>query len=259
MVGAGRLGSSLVKGMLRAGLPKESIFLSDKDPEKRKAVEKLGVRVSENNVSLARSSDVIFLAVKPKELDGVLDEIKGVLGEKLLISPVAGVPMGKIEEKLRGAKIVRLMPNLACAVGEGVMVYSLSPAVGESERETVESLFAKLGLPIEVREDQMDVVTGLSGSGPAYFSLVIQALVEGAEELGMRREEALRLASQTAKGTGEMLLKLGLKPDELKKMVSSPGGTTEAGLRELERAKVFEAFKKALTAAVERAKELGSG
>ncbi len=217
----------------------------------------LGVRVVRECEPLLEGSEVIFIAVKPGDLEEVLREVGDKARNRVVISCVAGASLEKLEKGLKGAKVFRLMPNLACAVGEGVMAYSSSEGTGEEDRTDVRELLGKLGLPVEVPEERMNAITALSGSGPAYFSLVIRALVEAAEELGIPGEEALRLASQTAKGTGGMLMELKLTPEELTEMVASPGGTTEAALLELEKGKVFEAFKQALKAAWRRAGELG--
>lgn len=246
-----------MRGLLRAGFSQGELVVCEKEGERAEALSRqLGVRVVRRCDPLLEESEVIFIAVKPGDLGEVLREMEGKAEGKVVISCVAGAPLGKVEGGLKGARVFRLMPNLACAVGEGVMVYSPSGSAGEKERATVEELLGKLGTPVEVPEERMNAVTALSGSGPAYFSLVIKALAEAAEELGMPGEEALRLASQTAKGTGKMLLELGLTPEELIRMVASPGGTTEAALLELERGKVFEAFKRALKAAWRRAGEL---
>ncbi|MEM0359614.1 MAG: pyrroline-5-carboxylate reductase [Candidatus Hadarchaeales archaeon] len=257
IVGGGRLGSSLLRGLLRAGFSQSELMVCEKDEEKAKNLSlQFGVRVVKECGPLLEDSEVIFIAVKPKELEEVLEEMEGKVEGKIVLSCVAGVPLERMEGKLKGARAFRLMPNLACSVGEGAMVYS-SRTGGEEERRKVEELLEKLGTPLEVPEEKMNVITALSGSGPAYFSLVIQALAEAAEELGVPRKEALKLASQTAKGTGKMLLELELEPEELIRMVASPGGTTEAALGELEKGKVFEAFKRALKVAWKRAGELG--
>jgi len=258
IVGGGRLGSFLLRGLLRAGFSQGELMVCEKDPRRAEALsEQLGVRVVGRLDPLLEEAEVIFLAVKPGDLEGVLGEMEGKVRGKLVISCVAGATLRRLEGRLRGARVFRLMPNLACAVGEGVMAYTPASGAGEEEKEKVRELLGRLGAPVEVPEERMNAITALSGSGPAYFSLVIEALAEGAEELGVPREEALRLASQTAKGTGRMLLELDLKPEELVRMVASPGGTTEAALRELEEGKVFEAFKRALKAACRRAGELG--
>lgn len=257
-MGGGRLGSFLLRGLLKAGFSQEELVVCEKDGKRAEALSRqLGVRVVRECGPLLEESEMIFIAVKPGDLEEVLREMGEGARGKVVISCVAGAPLAKVEGELRGARVFRLMPNLACAVGEGVMAYSASGRVGGEERARVRELLEKLGSPVEVPEERMNAVTALSGSGPAYFALVIQALAEAAEELGMPREEALRLASQTAKGTGEMLLELRLTPEELTGMVASPGGTTEAALSELEKGKVFEAFKRALKAAWRRAGELG--
>jgi pyrroline-5-carboxylate reductase len=258
IIGGGRLGSFLLRGLLRAGFSQGELMVCEKDGKRAETLSRqLGVRVAGGPDPLVEEAEVIFLAVKPGDLEGVLGELGERARGKLVISCVAGATLERVEGRLKGAKVFRLMPNLACAVGEGVMAYTPSSGTGGEERERVRELLGRLGVPVEVPEERLNAITALSGSGPAYFSLIIRALAEGAAELGVPEGEALKLASQTAKGTGRMLLELGLKPEELVEMVASPGGTTEAALRELEGGKVFEAFKRALKAACKRAGELG--
>lgn len=254
VIGAGRLGSALVKGLLRAGA--RDLFVSDIDAKKLASLRRAGIRTTRDNLELVEGSEVVFVSVKPKELDRVLDEIAEGAGGRLIISTVAGAPIEKFERKLVDAKVVRTMPNLACSVGEGMMVYSAGSRLKKSDRESVGKLLRKLGPTLELPESMLEAVTGLSGSGPAYFSIVVKALAEAGVGLGLPREVALKLASQTAKGSGEMLLR-GTSPEEIIGMVSSPGGATEAGLRELE--KVAEAFSRAVDAAARRTRELSSG
>ena len=260
IIGVGRIGSALVRGFLRAGVKVKDLIASDIDTEKLSSFcRSTGIKRAPSNRALVGGCDVVFVSVKPKELDGVLSEIAGVAGERLIISTVAGARVGRFESELKEAKVVRTMPNIACSVGEGTMVYCPGRRLRRADRKVVKGILRMLGPTLELREDAFDVVTGLSGSGPAYFSLVVKALAEAGARWGLSREAALKLASQTAKGTGEMLLKLGLSPEELIEEVTSPGGTTEAGLKELERMKAVEVFKEAVNAATRKAKELKRG
>ena len=260
VIGVGRLGSALVRGFLRAGVKPKDLIANDIDAEKLSSLRRsTGIKRAPSNRALVEGCDVVFISVKPKELDGVLSEIAEVAGERLITSTVAGARVRRFESKLKEAKVVRTMPNIACSVGEGMMVYCFGRRLRRADRKAARGILHMLGPTLELPEDAFDLVTGLSGSGPAYFSLVVKALAEAGARWGLSKEAALKLASQTAKGTGEMLLRSGLSPEELIEVVTSPGGTTEAGLEELERMKVVEIFKEAVSAATERAKELKGG
>lgn len=258
-IGAGRMGRAFIEGLLKSGaLRKDQIMASDRELSNLKILRDKGVEVTTDNRGLVNSSDIILLAVKPKDVENVLEEIKGLVGGKLLISIAAGISTGFIEERLGGrARVIRAMPNLGCIVGEGAAAYSLGKNAGEEDGKLADELLRSVnGLVVRVEEDLLDAVTGLSGSGPAYFFYVIKALVEAGVEQGMSEELALSLAAQTAKGAGEIVLGTGKKPDELIEMVRSPKGTTEEGLKVLEARGVLEAFKEAMKAATRRSAEL---
>jgi pyrroline-5-carboxylate reductase len=259
IIGAGRMGRAFIDGLLNSGaMRKDQIISSDIDRSGLEVLRGKGVEVTTDNRELVSKSSVILLAVKPKDVEKVLEEIKDILGGKLLISIAAGVSTSFIEGRLgEGARVVRAMPNLGCIVGEGATAYSLGKNVDEGEEKVVKELLGGVsGFVVRVREDMLDAVTALSGSGPAYFFYMIKALVEAGVEEGISRDIALRLAAQTAKGAGEIILETGKGPDELIEMVRSPKGTTEEGLRVLEARGVFEAFKEAVRAARRRSAEL---
>jgi len=256
VLGAGRMGSALVKGFLGSGFPAKDILVSDKDEARLRHLAREGVRAVSDNLELVKGADAIFVAVKPGDVRRTLDEIKGLIGSKLIVSVAAGVPIRKLEEKLEKAKVIRAMPNLPCQVREGAIAYSRGKLVSGEDARVAGELLGRLGVAVELSEDMLDVATGLSGSGPAYFYLAIDALTKAAVEDGMPREVALKLAAQTAKGAGETLLKTGATPQELIDAVRSPKGTTERGLEALEKRGVAKAFGEALRAAAKRAREL---
>jgi len=257
VIGVGRMGSALVRGFLNAGVAKKSLLASDHDKEKLKLLCRgTGVKMVFNNSELIRESEVVIIAVKPKDVQKVLEEISDIIGEKLVISIAAGVPISSFERRLKKARVVRVMPNMPCMVGEGAIAFSSGSRVRKNDVRLVEKLLSKLGIALKLSEDMLDAVTGLSGSGPAFYSLVIRALAEAGVEEGLPEDVALKLAAQTAKGVGKVLLETGMGPEELMEMVRSPGGTTEAGLKKLEEMAAAEAFKEAVHAAVKRAKEL---
>jgi len=257
IIGVGRMGSALVRGLLNARMAKKSLLASDHDKEKLKLLCKdTGIKMASDNRELVRKSDIVIIAVKPKDVQKVLDEISDIFDKKLVISTVAGVPVAEFERRLRKAKVVRIMPNIPCSVGEGAVAFSSGSRVRGGDLRLVEGLLDKVGIALKLPEEMLDAVTGLSGSGPAFYSLVIKAMAEAGVEEGLPEDVALKLAAQTAKGVGKVLLETGMDPEELIGAVRSPGGTTEAGLKKLEDIAAAEAFKEAVHAAVKRAKEL---
>jgi pyrroline-5-carboxylate reductase len=257
IIGVGRMGSALVRGFLNAKMTKKSLMASDYDKEKLKLLCKdTGIKMASDNIELVSKSEIVIIAVKPKDLGKVLNEIFDNVRAKLVVSTVAGVPIAVFERKLKGAKVVRIMPNITCSVGEGAIVFSADSRVRRKDLRRVKELLDKLGIALELPENKLDAVTGLSGSGPAFYSLVVKAMAVAGVEEGLPEDVALKLAAQTAKGVGKLLFETGMDPEELMEMVRSPGGTTEAGLKKLEERVVTEAIKEAVHAAVKRAKEL---
>ncbi|MFH1126217.1 MAG: pyrroline-5-carboxylate reductase [Candidatus Altiarchaeota archaeon] len=255
-IGAGRMGSALMGGLLKAGMaPKNKVMVYDKDQGRLNAAKKLGIKTAKNNRDLVANSEVIFIAVKPKDIKQLLDEIKEVSDGKLFVSIAAGVRIKKLEEKLKG-RVIRVMPNTPCILYEGASAFCLGKKATKKDSEKVKKILGSLGVVIQVREDLIDAVTGLSGSGPAYIYLVIKALAEAGVKEGLEEKVALKLAAQTAKGAAEMVLKTGKTPQQLIDDVCSPGGTTIEGIKVLEGKKVAEAFKQAVKAAAKRSREL---
>jgi len=257
IIGVGRMGSALVRGFLNAKITKKSLMASDYDKEKLKLLRKdTGIKMASDNIELVSKSEIVIIAVKPKDLGKVLNEIFDNVRAKLVVSIVAGVPIAVFERKLKGAKVVRIMPNITCSVGEGAIAFSAGSQVRRKDLRRVKELLDKLGIALELPENKLDAVTGLSGSGPAFYSLIVKAMAVAGVEEGLPEDVALKLAAQTAKGVGKLLFETGMDPEELVGMVRSPGGTTEAGLKKLEERVVTEAIKEAVHAAVKRAKEL---
>jgi pyrroline-5-carboxylate reductase len=256
-IGAGRMGSALIRSFLDAGVLKSgNIMASDKDEGKLRPLATLGVATTSNNREVAKKADTIFLAVKPGEISKVLDEIKNLVGEKLIVSIAAGIPTKVIEGKGSKVRVIRVMPNMPCAVGEGATAYCLGKNASERDGGIAKKLFGAVGVTVELKEESIDAATGLSGSGPAYFYLIIKALADAGVKEGLPRDVAEKLAAQTAKGAGAMVLKSGKTPDELIDMVRSPGGTTAEGLKVMEERKVVEAMIEAVRAAIKKAREL---
>ncbi len=261
LIGTGNMGSALLAGWLSAkAAGAGDIRLYDPDGEKlRAATGRLKVKAAEDNADLTAWADVIVLAVKPQVMDDVLQEIApAVTAKKLIISIAAGVTIERIEQGLgKEVPVVRVMPNTPALIGEGISALSFNVRVkGEGKKRALQLLDA-VGETVEVPEKMIDAVTGLSGSGPAYIFVLLEALSDAGVRQGLPRETASRLALWTVRGASGMALQSGRHPGELKDMVTSPGGTTIAGLHALEKGKFRAALYNAVAAATERSKELG--
>ncbi|HHQ45408.1 MAG TPA: pyrroline-5-carboxylate reductase [Candidatus Altiarchaeales archaeon] len=257
-VGAGNMGSALVRGLVaKQVVDPSNIFACDLDKEK---IERLQAETKINATcdvgEVGDKVDVLFIAVKPQDIEKLLKSIPHNLEGVLVVSIAAGVPTKKIEEKIPKARVVRVMPNTPAKVSEMASAYCLGASARPEDGELVAELLSSLGVCVKVEENLMDAVTGLSGSGPAYIYLVIQALVEGGVKQGLSEGDAMELAVQTVKGAAEMVAKSGKSPKELIDEVASPGGTTIEGLKVLEEYKVREAFQKAVEAAAEKSRVL---
>lgn len=255
------MASALIKGALAAGLcqPGE-IVVSDPYPAAREKLATWGLAATADNRAAAQAP-VVILAVKPGEVAGVLEDACSALEGKLLISIAAGITLEQMRQALRAGagstRVVRVMPNTPALVGAGSAAYSCAGDCTDGDRKAVEALLGAVGVVFEVKETLLDAVTGLSGSGPAYAYEMIEALSDGGVLMGLPREISTKLAAQTLLGAAKMVLETGQHPGELKDMVTSPGGTTIAGLEVLERAALRGALMGAVRAATERARELG--
>jgi pyrroline-5-carboxylate reductase len=260
-IGVGAMGGALCRGVIRANIASpDSVWVSD---PRREVCEKIraeaGVRIAADNRDMLAHCDYILLAVKPHLIEKVLAPIAdGFTTDKTLISVAAGVNIGKLESLLpAGVPVIRCMPNTPALVGAGVTVICGGSSVNENHLQAARGIFGAAGLVLEAEERLMDAVTGLSGSGPAYVYLFIEALTAGGVKAGLPRDVALKLAAQTTLGAAKMVLDTGKHPAELKDMVTTPGGTTIAGLAELERGNLRTACMNAVEAAAKRSSELG--
>ncbi len=260
-LGAGNMASALIHGAVeRASIPASHLGITDVRKEATAQLEqRFGVRPFPSNIEACLWADVIVLAVKPQVLNKVLDEIAAHLHDgTLVLSIVAGVTIAQIATKLGGhGRIVRAMPNTPALVGEGATAIAGGPLATADDLETCESLFRATGLVVRTDERLLDAVTGLSGSGPAYAFVAIEALSDAGVRAGLPRDVATRLAAQTLLGAAKMVLETGEHPARLKDMVTSPAGTTIAGLAALEREGLRYALHAAVEAATARSKELG--
>jgi pyrroline-5-carboxylate reductase len=260
-IGCGRMATAIAQGLVKASVVAPSqITGSDPSQATRDAFTKAtGAPVVAENLSVLSGSDVIVLAVKPQHMPAVLKEIaKGVEARHLFVSVAAGVPLSAMTSALGSStRIIRVMPNTPCLVGAGATAFARGAKATEEDASLVERLFSTIGIAMEVTEPLLDAVTGLSGSGPAYVFQVIEAMSDGGVRSGLPRNVSTRLAAQTVLGAAKMVLDTGEHPAALKDGVASPGGTTIAGLHELERGAMRGALINAVEAATRRSQELG--
>lgn len=260
-IGAGNMAEALIKGLISSGMfTSENISVSDVARDRRKHFEtEYKVGSSAGNRELAKASDIIVLAVKPGHISKVVQDIKPQINtKKIIISIAAGVKTSSISRILKKkAKIVRVMPNTPALIMAGASVLYCSEALGEEESEFVRHLFESVGIAHIVEDEELlDAVTGLSGSGPAFVSVFIEALADGGVKMGLPRELSQTLAAHTVYGTARMITEAGIKPADLKDKVSSPGGTTIEGVHRLEHAGFRSATISAVEGATRRSKEL---
>jgi pyrroline-5-carboxylate reductase len=260
-LGAGNMAEALVKGLLRAGVaaPQE-ILCSDRRAERGPELQKAyGIRFTQDNAAAAREASIVVLSVKPQVMNKLLDEISPCLDpSKLVISIAAGVPIAAIERKVgHGVRIVRTMPNTPALVGAGATALAAGEHATEADLEQAKALFEAVGKAVVVDEPLLDAVTGLSGSGPAYIFLVIEALSDAGVKVGLARQQSQELAAQTVLGSAKLLIETGEHPGRLKDQVTSPGGTAIAGLHTLEAGGLRTTLMNAVEAATKRSRELG--
>jgi len=260
-VGAGNMAEAVMKGLIDKGLaePRE-ILAGEIVPERREYVSKtLGVETTADNVEVVNSTDMVILGVKPQYISPVLAELRPHLSEEhLVVSIAAGIRIEFIESRLKpGVRVVRVMPNQPCLVGATAAGYALGSYATKEDSRRVQEMLDSVGIAFQLPEHLLDAVTGLSGSGPAFVYLVIEALADGGVMAGLPREVSVKLAAQTVLGAAKTILETNKHPAAMKDIVASPAGTTIEGLRVLEEAGVRGAFISAVDAAAQRSRELG--
>src|SRR5712692_10801192 len=259
-VGAGNMAEAMIRGLLRGKVfaPGHVTASAPREERQRELAEKYGIRVTGDNREAAAQS-IVVLSVKPQILGKVLDEITGsVRAESLVISIAAGVPVAAIQAKLRsGTRVVRAMPNTPALVDAGATAIARGEHAQESDLEDAKRIFDAVGLTVVLDETLLDAVTGLSGSGPAYVFLILEALSDAGVKVGLSRRTAQLLAAQTLLGSAKLLLETNEHPGKLKDMVTSPGGTAITGLHTLENGGVRTTLMNAVEAATRRSRELG--
>jgi pyrroline-5-carboxylate reductase len=266
-IGGGNMAEAMIKGMKSQGI--KDIRVSEPREERRHYLQQnYGIETTVSNKEVASLCNIIILAIKPQNMETVLDEISEIVtDEKTVVSIAAGITLASLSLKLKTKKLIRVMPNTPALVQEGMTVMSFPPEADQplaesecfSDRDIsiVREIFMSIGKVITLPERYMDAVTALSGSGPAFFALFIEAMVEGGIKMGLNRADALALAVQTAMGTSK-LLDTGMSPSEIREMVTSPGGTTAAGLKIFDEKGFKDAVIAAVKAATNKAKELGN-
>lgn len=262
-IGCGVMGSALLQGILYHNLLRpENIYVYDIDPDKgRELIKTHRVQVLPEDTGVFQRAGLIFLAVKPQDLPRVLTGARGsVTGSHLLVSLAAGTRVSQVLSLVgQGRRVVRVMPNTPCLVGAGTAVVSPGPGVEEKELDRLAYLLGPLGDVLFLEEEMMDAVTGLSGSGPGYAFTFIEALADGGVKVGLPRETSLRLAARAVLGAARLVLETGEHPAVLRDRVTSPGGTTIAGLYALEENSFRASVMEAVEAATLRSRELGQG
>ena len=260
-IGAGKMATALARGLVAAGFTSaDQIVASDVYAAARQQfAAETKSRAVETNAEVVAASQIVILAVKPQQMSGVLAELKGkVTAQHLVISIAAGVPLKTLVAGLgETTRLVRVMPNTPCLVGASASGFAIGGAATKEDAALVEQLLSAVGVAVSVDEKLLDAVTGLSGSGPAYVYQIIEALSDGGVRVGLPRDVATKLAAQTVLGAAKMVIETGEHPGTLKDAVTSPGGTTIAGLHALERGGLRAALMNAVEAATNRSKELG--
>jgi pyrroline-5-carboxylate reductase len=262
-LGAGKMATALAKGFVRAEivLPREIIASDPHGAAQKTFTNETDAKVVASNIEVAKFANVLILATKPDQAAAALAEISGAFTKNhLLISIAAGVTIAKLENHLPAkARVIRVMPNTPALVGAGASAFALGKNATTADGELAKKLLSAVGLAFQVKEDLLDAVTGLSGSGPAYVYQFIEALSDGGVAAGLPRDIATKLAAQTVLGGARMVLETGQHPGALKDQVTSPGGTTIEGLHALEKGSFRATIMSAVRAATEKSKKLGQG
>jgi len=263
ILGGGRIGEALLSGLLSSGWRDPSeVTITDRSEERIAELhERYGAEATADNVAAVTGAGIVVVAVKPQDIDALLSQIgQHVTPEQTLVSVAAAIPTAHIEERIaEGVPVVRAMPNAPATVHEGMAGISAGAHAGDEQLALAEELLTHLGRVVRVPERSMDAITAVSGSGPAYFALLAEAMIEAGILLGLSREVSTQLVVQTMFGTAKLLRDQQMHPVELRERVTSPGGTTIRAVRELEQAGVRAAFLNAIQAAMDRSRELASG
>ena len=256
-IGGGALAEMVIKGIVDKFIEADHIYVSERRQERCNELKQLYNVNAQVNCDFISEVEVLIIAVKPKDAHNAMNEVSNkVKSDTVVLSVVAGFPLSKVEEHFTAQPVIRVMPNVAISVGEGMCAFVRGSKATIDDVERVTQLWLNLGKFIEVDEKLMDAVTGLSGSGPAYAFLMIDALADGGVAAGLPRATAIELAAQTLLGSAKMVLETGAHPDVLRDKVTSPAGTTIEGIRVMEKFGVRSALIEAVLAATEKSKSL---
>ncbi len=261
IIGSGKMATALALGIVEEDvLSTNDIVASDISVDARKAFEmKTGIRCIESSSEAVDGADAVLLAVKPQSAKELVNQISLLCASKLVISIMAGIPISSLHTWFGTKRVIRTMPNTPLMVGKGATAFTCTKDVSSADKEFVRKIFGASGIVLELPEDNLDVVTALSGSGPAFVFEYVQAMVDAAVKSGLDRDTALKLTEQTVAGAAEMLKQKMGSPDELRNAVTSKGGTTAAGLAVLDRAKFRDLVREVILAAENRSRELAKG
>ena len=255
VIGAGVIGGSVAKSLLKSGYAGK-ITVAEIQPQKAKELETLGATITKDNKKAAKSSDVVFLCVKPNILKPVLEEIKKEVEGKLVVSTAAAVTVQFCKRVVPKARVVRIMPNVAILVQESFTAYCCDNDVTQQDKETIKTLLDVMGKSMEIDEGYMDSVTAVSGSGPGYLSIIVEALAYAGLKVGLPRDLALTCAAQAVLGTAKLVLETGQSPAQIRDNVTTPGGTTIEAIYEVEGSQIRQALVRAVEAATKKSETI---
>src|SRR3989338_8309055 len=255
-IGTGKMAAALISCIYKNNLAKSIITSDHKEENLRKIKSKFRIKTTKNNTEAVRNSDIVFICVKPQDIGAVLNEIKDYVKNQLIVSIAAGIKIKYIESILGKKRIIRVMPNINCLVGEMAAGFSAGKYATKEDIRNVEELLNSAGISFLIKEELIDALSSISGAGPAFFAYFIKAMAEAGIKNGLRKEIAYKLAAKTALGTGKLLIEKKLSPDELIKMVASKKGVTLVGLNVLNKHKTSKIIENTINAATKRSKEL---
>jgi pyrroline-5-carboxylate reductase len=255
VIGAGMMGSAIIKSLIKGNYGGK-ITAVDIAPEKLKDIENLGVKVTSDNRKAAADANIVFIIVKPGDVEKVLKEISKEIKDKLLISVAATVPLAFLRKNASEARIVRIMPNLGALVQASYTAYCCEPNVTAEDKEKVITLLNMMGICDEMDEKYMDAITAVSGSGPGYMSIIIEALTYAGLKVGLPRNIALAAAAQTVMGAGKLVIELHEDPAKIKDMTTTPGGTTIEAIYQIEQSQIRPAMIRAVEEATKKSQTI---
>lgn len=259
VIGAGSMGEAIVRGLLGAGWPPQAVSAADTDPAKLAALAELGVVVTEDAAAAVAGREVVAVVVKPNHVEDVLERLAGAIDRhQVVVSVAAGIPISTYEARLPGVPVVRSMPNTPALLGAGAAAIAAGSRADDTHLAKAAAVLGAVGVVVEVPESQIDAVTAVSGSGPAYVFLLAESMLAAARRLGLDPDVATTLVNATVHGAGRMLAETGTDAATLRRRVTSPGGTTAAALAVFEDAGFARLVDQAVAAAAHRSRELGT-